>query len=222
MSQTSFDFVSANGLFKTIYADKMKDLLPDGVKLVKEVDFVPQAERHGASYNQALCLGMEHGFTYGGSQGQAFSLNGAIAGNVLQAEVRGHEMVLESVISTAAITRSENKEGAFVQATKHVVKNMFFSMNKRLETQCFYGQSGLAVIDSADPVTASVVITDAGWAPGVWSGANKMKVEIRTANGATSRGVAQVKRVDLSTRTITFDALPAGTSATDVLWYEGS
>ena len=30
---------SLNGLFKTVYADKIKDLIPEGVKLLKMISF---------------------------------------------------------------------------------------------------------------------------------------------------------------------------------------
>jgi hypothetical protein len=218
--QTANDLISLNGLFKKVYATVHKDLLPDGVKLLKEVPFVSKAERQGASYNQAIVLGMEHGVTYGGSTGTAFNLNGAIAGNVLQAEVKGHEMILEAVIALATISRSENKEGAFIQATKHVVKNMLFSMHKRLEIQMFYGQEGLAAVDSVAAQT--VTIADEDWAPGIWSGGQNMKVEFRNAAGTASRGEATLTTVNLSTRELTFSDLPATVQATDIIWYKGA
>lgn len=220
MAQTANDLTTMEGLFKKIYAGKEKNLIPDGVKFIKEVDFVPQAERNGSSYNQAVNLGLEHGFSYGGTGGTAFNLNGAIAGNVLQAEVKSNELILQSVISTAAVSRSANKEGAFIQATKHVVKNMFLSTYKRLESQMFYGQTGIGVVDSATLTT--VTVKDAEWAPGIWSGGQKMKVEFRDPTGAVSRGTASVKTVDLSTRTLTFESVPPSVTQDDVIWYEGA
>lgn len=217
---TANDLLSLNGLFKKVYVDKPVNLVPDGVKAIKEIKFVPQAERIGASYNQSITLGMEQGFSYGGDVGTAFALNGAISGNVLQAEVKGHELMLESVVATAAITRSENKEGAFTQATKHIVENMFLSANKRIEHQIFYGQQGLGTVESISGTT--VKVDDAEWASGIWSGSNKMKVEFRDASGAVSHGTASVRRVDGSARTVTFDSLPISLVPTDVMWHDGS
>jgi hypothetical protein len=50
-----------NGLFKEVYADKLENLIPDGVKVLKEVKFVPKEKQPGNLYHQPVILGMEHG-----------------------------------------------------------------------------------------------------------------------------------------------------------------
>ena len=44
--------------------------------------------------------------TYGGSNGDAFALNSSIAGVMKEAQVQGYEMVLRSVLSVGAASRS--------------------------------------------------------------------------------------------------------------------
>jgi len=39
-----------NGHFKEVYSDKIKDLIPDGVKLLNEIDFI-KAEKRGGNFN---------------------------------------------------------------------------------------------------------------------------------------------------------------------------
>lgn len=49
-----------NGLFKNVYGDKVKNLIPDGVKLVNMIGFSKQ-DSLGAYFVQPVVLGHEHG-----------------------------------------------------------------------------------------------------------------------------------------------------------------
>jgi hypothetical protein len=69
---------------------------------------------------------------------------------------------------------------------------------------------------------AVITITTAEWAAGIWSGAESMPLEIRDVTGATVRGECSVVSVDLDARTVTVNALPAGTTGTDVIWHKGA
>lgn len=109
---------------------------------------------------------------------------------------------------------------AFMDATKFLVANMLRSMAKKLEIEMLYGQVGYGVVASTS--TNTITITTAEWAPGIWAGAEGMPVEIRDTSGATSRGEATVTAVDMDARTVTVNALPVGTVATDVLWHKGA
>jgi len=218
-----------NGLFKTVYADKISDLIPEGVKLLKMLPFAPALKGTGASFNTPLCLGLEHGVTYGGTNGQAFNLADSIASEMAEASVKGCEMVLRSQISVGAVARSVNDKGAFEQATKLIVRNMLKSMHIRLESQLLYGQVGIGRVASV----ASNVITICAseWAPGIWSGAKNMKISFYSQAGVLRSATAsQVVSVDLKARTLTLDAVPAGVTgnvsaenaAADVIYYAGS
>lgn len=46
-----------NGLFKERYADKLKDLIPEGLKLYKMVEFLPKEKQLGNLYHQPVILG---------------------------------------------------------------------------------------------------------------------------------------------------------------------
>jgi hypothetical protein len=129
-------------------------------------------------------------------------------------------MVLRSYLSVGAVSRSKGKN-AFIQASKLIVENMLKSFAKRLEVQLMYGQAaeGLGVIES---VTGLVLkIEDHEWAAGIWSGGEKMPLEIRSSAFAL-RGEASITAVSLSSKEITVDAVPAGTIATDVIFYAGA
>jgi len=43
-----------NGLFKEVYADKIKDLIPDGVKLMNRIPFSSKEQQLGNLYHQPV------------------------------------------------------------------------------------------------------------------------------------------------------------------------
>ena len=217
MSQSANDLNSLNGLFKEVYADSLENLIPEGVKLMPRVKFVPRAKQPGNFYHAPVILGLEHGVTFAGGDEGAFNLNAPIVGQIKDATVRGNQMVLRSVLSYSAASRSVGAGArAFEDATKFLVANMMRSMARKLEIELFYGQSGYGVVGST---AANVITVDtANWAPGIWAGAETMPIEIRSAAGAL-RGTCAITAVDMSARTLTVDALPPGVVATDIIWH---
>lgn len=214
-----------NGHFKESYADKIKDLIPEGVKLYNMISFNSADKQPGNYYHQPVTLGLEHGFTYGGSAGSAFSLNDAVASAHQDAQVRGHEMVLRSYLSVAAASRSKGKN-SFVQESKLLVQNMLKSMVRRMEVQLMYGKSGLGTIESKGaPNATSLKIDDHEWAAGIWSGAENMRIDIYTSAGVLVAGASNLKvvSVNFDTKTLELEAaVPAAVAATDVIFYRGA
>ena len=218
---------SLNGLFKEIYADKIKDLTPEGVILYKEIPFVAESKTTGNLYHVPVVLGSEHGFTYGGKNGTAFDLNKSVAGQMEDATVQGYEMVLRSRISVGAISRSlKGGKQAFENASKHLVQNMLKSMTKRLEIQLMYGQANVGVVSAVSG--NDITIEAADFIPGVWAGAEGMKIDIFSADGLTNRNALgplaagiEVINVDFDTKVITVDDA-TGVLATDTIHFKGS
>ena len=216
-----------DGHFKEIYAKNIRDLVPEGMKILKMVDFASAEKLLGKQYHQPVTLGLEHGFTYGGSEGNAFLLNAAIASPNRDAVVSGYEMVLVSAISVGAASRSVSSKGAFEQETKRLVQNMLKSSQIRLEIQLMYGQSGIARVASISG--NDLVICNAEWAAGIWAGSKNAALEIRSQAGAL-RGYCNVSKPSLKTKTISVDLVPAGVtgnadpenSAADVIYFKGS
>jgi hypothetical protein len=208
-----------NGLFKQLYADKIQMLVPDGVKLAKRIKF-SERQKLGDYFNQPVNLSRELGFTYGGEDGGAFTLQSAVAGQTKNAQVRGVEIVLRSNIPFNSILRSQNvSKAAFVGATKYVVQNMMDSFFKLLETDLLYGQSGLGAVSTTSGNT--ITIQSAEWAAGIWSGGENMPLELRSSAGVL-RGYCNIASVDITNKAITVDALPAGAASGDVLWHRSA
>lgn len=209
-----------NGFFKETYADKLENLIPDGVKLLNRIKFLAKEKQPGNLYHQPVILGMEHGVTFAASDQDAFNLNAPIAGSVKDAQVRGNPIVLQSVLGYTAASRAEGTKAAFESATKYLVANMLRSLARALEIEMFYGQVGYGTVGS---IAGNVIsITTAEWAPGIWAGSEQMPIEIRSADGSTSRGTFTVSAVSMDNQTITTDSSPVGVIATDVIWHRGA
>ena len=206
-----------NGLYKKIYDGKLENLIPDGVKLLNAIKFVRKEKRPGADYNQSVILGMEHGVSFAEPDEGAFSLNPPISGVIKQASIRGYQMVLRSAMAFDTMFGADSAgERAFEEATKYIFQAMMDSMSKKLEIRLFYGQSGLASVASAS--SNVITIATGEWAPGIWGGAENMRIE--AYNGANNLGDCKVTAVNFDLKTITVDALPAGAGDPGVVLYE--
>lgn len=204
------DMSTLNGFFKVVYADKLENLIPEGVKLSKMIPFVKPNKAQGLDYRQPVTLRLEHGVSYGGESGQAFALNPAIAGATREASVKGCEMVLKGVVSLGSVSRSVNDAASYGRATKHVVKNLLVSHYKKQEQMMFYGQSSIGEVFSStfSGGETVVVLKPATFAPGIWAGAEGMKLDFTASLAAAPGGnkvEIPVKKVDVRTKTITFD-----------------
>lgn len=212
-----------NGLFKETYAEKLADLIPDGVKVLNKIPFQPKDKQPGNLYHQPVVLGLEHGITFAASDEDAFNLQAPIASAIRDAQVRGNPAVLRSVLGYAAASRAATGgPAAFMSATKYLVSAMLRSMAKKLEIEMFYGQVGYGTVASGQG-TATIVVTTSEWAAGIWSGAESgLPIEIRSADGSVSRGTANVTAVNFDTRGITFNAIIPGVVVGDVMWHGGA
>lgn len=218
MSTSANNLTTLNGLFKEVYADKIQNLIPDGVKLLKEIPFVSKDRQNGSLYHQPVVLGLEHGVTFS-TGGDAFTLNSAIAGQIKDAQVQGTQLVLRSILSYTAAARSVGGgTKAFEDSTKFLVGNMLRSMARKLECEILYGQVGYATLSAVTSNT--LTITPSEWAPGIWVGAENMPIDVY--NGASKRGTCNVVSVDMVNQTITVDTAPVGTAAGDTLYHAGA
>jgi hypothetical protein len=210
-----------NGIFKDRYADKLENLIPDGVKALNMIKFGAKGKTLGNLYNQPVILGLEHGVTFADSDDDAFALNPPIAGQTKNAQVKGYPMLLRAVLGLSAASRAESAgDAAFESAINVVVENMLRSVTRKLETELFYGQMGYGTVAAA--VGLVITVTTSEWAPGIWAGAETMPIEIRDVTGAISRGTTSITAVDMDARTLTVAALPPGTVATDVIYHMGA
>jgi hypothetical protein len=221
MSTAANGLSTLNGFFKEAYADKLGELIPDGVKLLNKIKFMSKDKQPGNLYHQPVILGLEHGVTFASSDEDAFNLNPPVAGVVKDAQIKGNPVVMRSLLGYVAASRAaQGGSKAFMDATKFLVANMLRSMSKKLEIEMLYGQMGYATVASA--TGAVITITTSEWAPGIWAGAEGMPIEFRSADGTISRGEAEVKSVDMDSRTVTLKSVVPSLVSTDVIWHRGA
>jgi hypothetical protein len=219
MASSANTLDTLNGLFKEIYAKDLEQLIPDGVKLLNKISFAKKEDRLGNLYHQPVILGHEHGVTFAAAGEDAFNLLAPVSGTIKDAQVRGTQMVLRSVLGYASASRSAvgGKE-AFKQATKFLVSNMLRSFTKKLEIELLYGQSGWGKVSS---VSGNEVTLQTGeWAPGIWAGAENMPIEFY--NGSTLLGGASVISVDFENKMVTVDVAPGGLASGHDIYHKGA
>ena len=223
-----------NGLYKERYADKVKQLVPDHVKLYNAVKF-DTAKKQGKSYVEPVLLSYESGFSYGGTAGSLFDLNDAKEFKMEEASVKANELVLRSAISIGALNRSAGDAQAIEKAMSLMVGNMLSSIYHRLEVQMFYGQSGLGAVKTANTAataTKTIEIQDAEWAAGIWNGTTGAEVEIFDSS-VSSKSISDdiyITGYSLANRTITVAKVSGGNFASpaddvavdDVIFFKGA
>lgn len=163
--------------------------------------------------------------TYGGTDGEAFTLNSSVAVPMKNAEVKSAEMVLRSQISIGAASRSISSKNAFENGTKLLFGNMMKSMYHRLEIQMMYGQSGIATVEISPAVTEVFFkVDDHEWASAIWNGTKDAVIEFYDSTLTTLRGTATVVSVNYNTKIVTTntDLNALGVLATDVVFFEGA
>jgi hypothetical protein len=205
----------ANGWFKTSYGD-LKDLIPENLYYAKEIPALDSSKQPGADYSVGVTLTSEQGVTKASSQAGAFALNPPIALASSKTSIAGSQILLRSALDYESVFASKN-QNAFVQATKGVIKNMLKSVYGFIEADIMWGKTGLGVLSAAAGTT--LTITTATYAAGLWRGSENRKLRIESAAGVL-RGTCTITGYSISGRTLTVDAIPAGTIATDVLFLE--
>jgi hypothetical protein len=213
------DTLNAN--YKQVYGDDIEQLIPDGVKLMKDIDFVSAEKQQGGTYNQPVALKLEHGFSFGTGD-EVLNLNGAVAGKIENATVTGYQVVGRAQIGWTAASRATNSKAAFKDATQVVLQNLMFSAKKKSEALLWYGQDGLGTVTSVSG--SDVRLTDATCAEGLWAGAEGMPVDVYTSAGVlrqqcTITGVTFANSTPFITLTV--DQVGA-IASNDVIFFRGA
>lgn len=216
-----------NGLFKERYADKVKQLVPDHVKLYNAVKF-DTSKKVGDSYNEPVILSLESGFTYGGEDGSLFDLNDVKEFKMRKASIKARELVLRSAISIGALSRSGSDKQSIEKAMDLMVGNMLKSVYHRLEVQMFYGQSGIGVVKTditGGAPSEAVEIQDAEWAAGIWNGTTNAAVEVFRAGSLVAE--YEIVGYSLADKTVSLKKASGNLGAAeiaedDVIYFKGA
>lgn len=219
-----------DGLYKSVYSNKIEDLIPRPMVLQQKIGF-DTGKRIGKDYNQPVILSDEAGATYNTqsvASSAAFSLNDAIGSVEQNAVIASSEIVMRSWLSYQQAARATSGgEAAFTSATELQVQNNLKSCRKRVELSLMYGGAGstaegLATTASSSNVSGTVTnvtITAGSWASGIWSGLKNATVQfydssnVLVSTGADS--IFSITSIAAATRVIKFTGTSTGITALD-------
>lgn len=160
-----------NGLYKEVYADKIKDLIPESDVLLKMDNFVSKEQREGNKYHQPVLLALPTGATWGLG---VVTLNTAIASTMGDAQVTGSAITHRDLLAyDAAAKAAKGGKQSFAEATGLVVKNLVKATSKFLELDLLYGGVGVSQAASSANINSTstrVTLALANWAPAIFSG----------------------------------------------------
>ncbi len=212
------DTLNAN--YKAVYANDIVEMIPDGVKVLKDIKFVEGDKAQGGTYHQPVCLALEHGASFGVGE-DVINLNAAVAGKLEDLTVTGFQMVMRAQWGWTAISRAAGKKAAFRNATEVVLTNLMRSHKKKLEALCLYGQQGLGVVASVSG--SDIRLTDATSAEGLWVGAENMPIDFYTTTTLTQATYITGVTIASSSPYVTLTVANPGTvAAGDVVYFRGA
>lgn len=225
-----------DGFFKEVYGD-LSNVVPEFSILREDLGF-QNAERLGDSYHFPVRVRRGYGATYG-TAGTAYTLNTPTAGVMKDANVSGASFVARVQPAYDVISRARTSKEAFGSSFDEIVNDLMAQASFHLEMNLLYGQTNIGVLDvtyaGGGATTATMVISAATWAAGLWSQMEGAPIDIYSAAGGTKRntvGDITVGVITPSTRTVAISGAAADLAAivdndvvipkgADTLWFAG-
>ncbi len=220
MPQSSIETTSTlNGLYKEVYADKIKDLIPESDVLLKMDNFVSKEQREGNKYHQPVMLALPTGATWGVG---VVTLVNAIASQMGDAQVQGSAITHRDLLAyDAAAKAAKGGKQSFAEATSLIVKNLVKATSKFLELDLLYGGGSSPTTGNSisqqvsssntNATTQVITISYGTWAPAIFSGMENSQIVFYTTAGVlVSTGVDSIFTV-VSTNVVPASATVGGT-----------
>jgi len=208
MTMTPNTVTQLNDSYKILYSDRLKYLLPEQFRYWRDIS--AKKGRLGQSYNWPVVLKQEQGFTFKKAGGGEVTFNNTVPGIIKSATTDGFQMFGWCGIDYETAAKGANSRQSFVDSVGHIIESLDLSAKRRIEMLGWYGQSGLAEIESVsytDDTTVTndyIVISKATWAPAMWVGAEGMRIDIFDTTFATKRNHTNypfcIKKVDMVNR----------------------
>lgn len=203
MAQSSIETTTTlNGLYKEVYADRIKDLVPESDVLLKMDNFVSKEQREGNKYHQPVVLALPTGATWGVG---VVTLVNAIASQLGDAQVQGSAITHRDLLAyDAAAKAAKGGKQSFAEATSLIVKNLVKATSKFLELDLLYGggsspSTGNSLSQqttnaTGTPSTTSTVVTISygTWAPAIFSGMENSQVVFYNNGTLVSSGADSI------------------------------
>jgi hypothetical protein len=221
---------TVDGVVKRIYADDIKNLLPDFAVLMKRVPFKERGKL-GELLQVPVRLRHAHGHTVNaGTTMDVFNLNSAIPGKTAPAQVRAMPYALRDQISTTLLSRTETKEQAIRDVMDIVIPDLLASASWYHEMAWLYGGTNIGAIDgiSGAGTSRAWTVLAANFAPGLFINAENAEFDCYDPTLVTQRNTNAaivLGAVDPDTRTLNGTGNAADLTAcltTDVLVPRGA
>jgi hypothetical protein len=212
-------FTTFNAIFKEVYANDILEIVPNHDYLVKNIKF-NKSKKLGKSYEQAVALSREWGFTFN-SDGSAATLNSVRDAAYGRATISGIELCMRGQIAYAVLERSIGDKAAFAEATALHVKNLAASAGNIVEHVCLYGNTPVASVGTvaASGTSGSFIVDEAQFAEGFWIQAIGCPMDVftttSTAAATNTTAAIVITGVTPSTRTVTFSCASGDAAALD-------
>lgn len=193
--------------FKYVQEKKLNDLKPNS-SIIYDKAPMGEAESLGRKFLVPVVLSYELGFTFG--DGSAFAYNDEVAGVYDELEIDCNPVVLKSRLSIEAADRMAKSDKAVINHVALRAGQMKASLMRMAEIEMIHGRSGLGTISgnpsvntTPDPDQATIVFTDATWAPGIWSGMIGAVLEVRNGSSkVNTNGDLTLVSVDFDNKSI--------------------
>ena len=151
MTTTSQDL---NALFKEVYRDKVENLVPEGIQLLKDIPF-SEKEKVGRSLQVAVRVSDKNNFTFTNDAVSAVRLNQPIPSRYLTAIVEPTTIVLQAQLSYQQAAKAASKKKSIEEGTKEIFDSLKLSMDRRLEDAFFNGSADIAPVEEVDRTLGS-------------------------------------------------------------------
>ena len=226
-----------NGFFKKRYEKSLRDLVPEVTDLAMSIPFETSL-RTGDTYQADVRVKRSHGVTFGGSTASVHTLNAVRSGETAGVSVKGYLAYMREQIAYGVLLRAKSSEQAFGSAFDITVNDVKNSFAFYRELNLLYGGSDIGVITAGGlgaVTSATITITEASFAPGVWSQLEGAAVDVYSAPGGTLRNTTQaivIGAVNQSTREVAITGAAADLNAitandviipylADTNWFDG-
>lgn len=176
-----------NGFFKTRWADKAEDLVPDFNDFASAMPFKSRPKL-GKDFQFPARVKRAQGFTFA-SGGDLFDLNDAVAGLMQNATATQTTYVMRERISYDAAAQATSSEDAFGDAFDEIVRDMLNSMGFHRELFLLYGQKGIGNTAEAGSSATShtYTLSTASSAIGLWLQFDGAPADVYSSNLVTKR-----------------------------------
>lgn len=218
---------SAREILKRVYStEPATKLWPEYAKLLQRMGS-KEAIKTGDGYHYPVHTRLPQGSTFKSSSNKldAFSIKAPVAGKTLMARAQSTAYTLEETIpmfSEYATAGGDVKDGPAFEDLAQLIKGAVVEKaDFDLEATAMYGQTSYGVVLSNTAISATqatIVVTEASWAPILWHYMENGSLDIFDSTGSTQRntGTFTLDSVDLSSRTLTISCSVAS-DLTDVV-----